>query len=482
MALNRRQAALFEHTVDIYKPNAISVGANLRMTDVSYPSTPTYSGVKCYLFSKPDTAAPTVMGRSTEDMIFTLDVFHFEAAVDVDDTYCLKFTTAGHPLEGLFWIVRGGPQIRTSTARRRPNQLKVFASQTTRPPGIAGSGFLGVNGNHYIFSKNATPQAAQLDVIWDLGFRGLRDLYRPVPGGDSEEDVDHANELYTNIRNRGGRVMIPLVHDQPGMDAAVTGGQLANIQAYCAGDLGLARIFIAHAGICQNGILPQHAAKTIALAQADATMQEYGEDCYYQPFDGPEGEPQYQLGAFFWDFTVTGNRAIANANGFNLAPANAITPRYTAMIASLTALAPDEDKIVARDAAHRYKFADGNTRTLGNPESGTTEFNVSDGSCEPEEMADALDEQFEDLIADGCKEFWWHGLDGRYKDVTYDSDYDETPVLFDAQTWDDFRHSKAGIAGGSREDTLEFVHYPFRLDMTGIQDQFRRMGRRVAAL
>lgn len=137
MALNARQIKLYVDRVSIWKPdNVTTSGANKKALDTAYPATATYTNVACYHFSKTEVAQPTFPGRSNQDMIFTLDEFHFDAAQDVDDQYVLKLTTSGHPELGAYYIVMGGPKSRPARTRRNVNYRIVYARRTLAQPGM----------------------------------------------------------------------------------------------------------------------------------------------------------------------------------------------------------------------------------------------------------------------------------------------------------------------------------------------------------
>lgn len=139
MALNARQQRLYNDLVDIYVPSSLAVDGTTRRltTDPKYPSTATYASVTCGFFStqeNPSLVQP--IGRSNQDNIFTMDLFKFDAAQDINDTYVIQLKTVGHPQYGQWWIVVGGAEIRTSRGKRTGNYAKVFAKHITKPAGI----------------------------------------------------------------------------------------------------------------------------------------------------------------------------------------------------------------------------------------------------------------------------------------------------------------------------------------------------------
>ena len=133
MALSRRQGRLYEDTVDIYVAPAPTVNVDKTVQDVAYPSQPTYPGVTCHFDSTPEVDVAAIQGLTKEVNIFTLDKFHFDASVDIQDTYCIHLKTPGHPQSGKYWIVQGNALVKVLHA----NKQTVYAKEGPKPAGIS---------------------------------------------------------------------------------------------------------------------------------------------------------------------------------------------------------------------------------------------------------------------------------------------------------------------------------------------------------
>jgi len=97
MALTARQVKVYVHTVDVYRPLAFNQLANHDVEELTIPATATYSAVKCYRETKPEFGSAQPIGRTDKDILFTIDVFHFDVAEDIRANDVFKFTTVGHP-------------------------------------------------------------------------------------------------------------------------------------------------------------------------------------------------------------------------------------------------------------------------------------------------------------------------------------------------------------------------------------------------
>jgi hypothetical protein len=138
MALNRRQKRAYGARVDLYAPNAHTVDpATKEVRSVTYGPSPTHSNVQCLYTPSPEMGEMQVVGRTNSDIVFTLDRFHFDVAVPVDDTWYLQLKVEGHPEYETWWVVEGGPDVTASVGRRRSNYRSVFAKRSMRPPGVS---------------------------------------------------------------------------------------------------------------------------------------------------------------------------------------------------------------------------------------------------------------------------------------------------------------------------------------------------------
>lgn len=137
MALTGRQKRLYKDTVNIYKPVTQGYDPVTRAAyDIIYPATPTYSGVKCYVFTARDSSLPQIIGRNPQDNLFTYEEIDFEASQDVDDAYAIVLTTSGHPEQNEWFVAQGGPQSRPTRKGRNINLKRILARKSIKPAGV----------------------------------------------------------------------------------------------------------------------------------------------------------------------------------------------------------------------------------------------------------------------------------------------------------------------------------------------------------
>lgn len=125
MALSPRQLALYVHAVNIWRGTEVRA-ADGKPTSISWVQQTTATPCYCdFGRSFQDLAAQLILAES--DNQFTIDVFAFEAAIDVRLGDELKMTTG--PEAGKFWKVRGHDQPKT----RRANKLSVLCTRLPKP-------------------------------------------------------------------------------------------------------------------------------------------------------------------------------------------------------------------------------------------------------------------------------------------------------------------------------------------------------------
>ena len=139
MALNRRQKSLYAYRVNLYRPSAITTypdadSAIDNAKDASWVTAPAYTNVPCYFKSTPEVDLPAAEGLNKEANIFTLDVFLFDAAQEINGQWLIQITapqvlgvTSG------FWYVQDNPRTTPSLGRRQANQTQVFGKRGPPP-------------------------------------------------------------------------------------------------------------------------------------------------------------------------------------------------------------------------------------------------------------------------------------------------------------------------------------------------------------
>jgi hypothetical protein len=135
MALTTRQTRLYNDVVDVYRRTALAVTGLMEVEDLEYDDTPILTDVQCLWASAPEDNRPeSPLGRSEADLMDTLDRFHFEASVDLQDTDILEVKTTGHPEIGARFQIRGFGRRRITRGLRSGNYLAVFAKRIKGVP------------------------------------------------------------------------------------------------------------------------------------------------------------------------------------------------------------------------------------------------------------------------------------------------------------------------------------------------------------
>jgi hypothetical protein len=94
--------------------------------------TASYTAVPCLWLSQPENNQYShPVGRSEQDNLLTLDVFHFEVGTDLEDGDFLKLTTSGHPAVNSYFQVQGTGRERISRGNRKGNYMRVYAKRST---------------------------------------------------------------------------------------------------------------------------------------------------------------------------------------------------------------------------------------------------------------------------------------------------------------------------------------------------------------
>lgn len=125
MALSPTQLDLYTDTVTIYRATENRAGSG---KPGALTWTAEASAVPCYIQTGESVKAPIIFINSEQDNLFTYDIFHFEASVDIQAGDILKVT--GGAQAGDYYHVRGDQKIRSRLA----NKLSVRCSREPDPP------------------------------------------------------------------------------------------------------------------------------------------------------------------------------------------------------------------------------------------------------------------------------------------------------------------------------------------------------------
>lgn len=129
-----RQTKLYLHTCDVWKPDAVTLAADGRPTNVtSY--TRVAQAQKCYFFRMKSSSQPTVTGRTEQDIMWTQDVVRVPNTADIGDTYVIKRTDAIAPgLQNTFWRVQGEKQEIGASGNRHAASARVYLRKMKAAP------------------------------------------------------------------------------------------------------------------------------------------------------------------------------------------------------------------------------------------------------------------------------------------------------------------------------------------------------------
>ncbi len=128
--LTERQIRGYTDTATIRRPaNEVKPLGSVFAEDPKWEATTIHEGVPCRRVPRPEASAPGALGRTNQDMIFTLDAFEFPIGIEVDDSYEIELTTAGHPEQGAVFTAMGGPSVYPSTPGRDTNRIVVLAKR-----------------------------------------------------------------------------------------------------------------------------------------------------------------------------------------------------------------------------------------------------------------------------------------------------------------------------------------------------------------
>jgi hypothetical protein len=136
MALNRRQLRIYQHRVNLYRPQELSYDEFNSQESVQFFTDPAYSNIPCGYFESDELDTISVVGRLNHDIMLTIDKFHFETGQEIEDGWLIELMTPGNPDANKFWITQGNAKDRQTIGKRRANYRRVYAKRTAPPPGI----------------------------------------------------------------------------------------------------------------------------------------------------------------------------------------------------------------------------------------------------------------------------------------------------------------------------------------------------------
>lgn len=125
------QSRCFSDVVDLYKPEQTTNVAGL--TDQKYPSTPTYSNVRCHIEPNPEASQPRIIGRSGVDQIDTTDIIHVAYDQEIGAMWAVQLKTLGHPERLQWWLTQGDAKTLSWRGKKRSAYMK----RSLKPPGAA---------------------------------------------------------------------------------------------------------------------------------------------------------------------------------------------------------------------------------------------------------------------------------------------------------------------------------------------------------
>ena len=139
MALTPRQLILYTYRVNLYRPSPITTypdadSAVDNARDMAWDAVPAYSNVPCYFKSTSEVDLPATQGLNKEANIFTLDVFLFDAAQEINGQWLVQIVSPITPgISGGFWYVQDNPRTTPSLGNRRVNQTQIYGKRGPDP-------------------------------------------------------------------------------------------------------------------------------------------------------------------------------------------------------------------------------------------------------------------------------------------------------------------------------------------------------------
>lgn len=118
MALSARQLRFYADLVDIYRPLPFNFLDNQDIEEYSVSTVATYSSVAVHRETKPEFTAAQPIGRGNQDILFSIDEFHFSTDVDIRPNDVFHFVTPSHPDYGQWFIAIGDTRVKKWKANK----------------------------------------------------------------------------------------------------------------------------------------------------------------------------------------------------------------------------------------------------------------------------------------------------------------------------------------------------------------------------
>jgi hypothetical protein len=135
----KRQARVYTYRCDLFRPSWPAVEDDNAATDIAFGPEPTYRYVPCYRIDSQEYNVARLQGRGMGELVINSTVFKFPYQQEVGDGWLIVLQLPDGPANQVVhraFIAQGDPQDKPIRGIRRPNQRKLFATETALPASI----------------------------------------------------------------------------------------------------------------------------------------------------------------------------------------------------------------------------------------------------------------------------------------------------------------------------------------------------------
>ncbi len=137
--LTRRQTRVYTYHCDLFRPSWPAVADDNQAIDVAFGPLPDYKNVPCYRIDSQELNVARIPGRGMGELVINSTVFKFAYAQEVGDGWLIVIALPPGPANQAkvrCYIGQGDPQDKPVVGRRRANQRRMFATETSLPKSV----------------------------------------------------------------------------------------------------------------------------------------------------------------------------------------------------------------------------------------------------------------------------------------------------------------------------------------------------------
>lgn len=147
-SLTWRQEQVFTWRCDLYRKPRQNVKSDNRAKDRVWGPLPDYIQVPCYKIESKELNAASMVGRTNDDVAFTIDQLKVAAGQEIEDGWLVFIYSAvgaaSDRTGGQCYVTQGGAEDKPSTGIRTTNQRIVYLVKMPTPPTIQPQAPVGV--------------------------------------------------------------------------------------------------------------------------------------------------------------------------------------------------------------------------------------------------------------------------------------------------------------------------------------------------